>query len=66
MLKKKLIQVTLVLLLVLFSFYYTNKTVEIIREADPLMKQIKQESEKHTTTAKNAKIEGNKIIKREN
>lgn len=62
MLKKKLIQVTLVLLLVLFSFYYTNKTVEIIREADPLMKQIKQESEKHTTTAKNAKIEGNKII----
>lgn len=62
MLKKKLIQVTLVLLLVLFSFYYTNKTVEIIREADPLMKQIKQESEKHTTIAKNATIEGNKMI----
>ena len=62
MLKKKLIQVTTVLILVLFSFYYTNKTIEIIRETDPLMKQIKQESEKYEIEAKDAKIEGNKII----
>lgn len=66
MLKKKLIQVTLVLLLVLFSFYYTNKTVDIIRETDPLMKQIKSESKKYKTTAKNAKIDGNKIIPGQN
>lgn len=62
MLKKKLIQVTTVLILVLFSFYYTNKTIEIIRETDPLMKQIKQASEKYEIEAKDAQIEGNKII----
>ena len=62
MLKKKLIQVTLVLLLVLFSFYYTNKTIDIIRETDPLMKQIKEESKKYVISAEDAKIEGNKIV----
>ncbi len=62
MLKKKLIQVTVVLLLVLFSFYYTNKTIDIIRETDPLMKQIKEESTKYEVPAEDAKIEDNKII----
>lgn len=62
MLKTKLVQVTLVLLLVLFSFYYTNKTIDIIRKTDPLMKQIKKESKKYEISAENAKIEGNKIV----
>lgn len=66
MLKKKLIQVTLVILLVLFSFYYTNKTIDIIRQTDPLMKQIKTESEKYKIPAKNAKIEENKMIPGQN
>ena len=56
MLKKKLIQVTLVLLLVLFSFYYTNKTIDIIRETDPLMRQIKKEIKKFEINAYNSKI----------
>ena len=62
MLKKKLIQVTTVLILVLFSFYYTNKTIDIIKETHPLMRQIKQASEKYEIEAKDAQIEGNKII----
>ncbi len=61
MLKRKLIQATVVLLLVLFSFYYTNKTIDIIRETDPLMKQIKEESLKYEVPAENAKIDDNKI-----
>lgn len=61
MLKKKLIQVSIVLLLVLFSFYYTNKTIDIIRETDPLMKQIKEESKKYEIKPENAKIEENNI-----
>lgn len=61
MLKKKLIQVTLVLLLVLFSFYYTNKAIDIIRQTDPLMKQIKSESQKYEVDSTNANIDGNKI-----
>ena len=46
MLKRKLIQVAVVIVLVLFSFYYTNKTIDIIKETDPLMKQIKEELNK--------------------
>lgn len=62
MLKNKLIQVVVVLILVVFSFYYTNKTIDIIRETDPLMKRIKEESIKYQIPAENAKEEGNKII----
>ena len=51
MLKNKLLQVTIVLVLVLFSFYYTNKTIDIIKQTDPLMKQIKEESKKYAEPA---------------
>ena len=61
MLKRKLIQVAVVIVLVLFSFYYTNKTIDIIKETDPLMKQIKEESKKYQIPAENAKIKENKI-----
>lgn len=61
MLKKKLIQVSIVMVLVLFSFYYTNKTIDIIRETDPLMKRIKEESKQYEVPAEDAKIEENKI-----
>ena len=59
--KQKLVQVAIVLVLVLFSFYYTNKTIDIIRSTDPLMKQIKEQSKKYQIPAENAKMEGNKI-----
>ena len=61
MLKRKLIQVNIVIALVLFSFYYTNKTIDIIQETDPLMKQIKEESKKYEVPAEDAKIEEDKI-----
>ena len=61
MLKNKLLQVTIVLVLVLFSFYYTNKTIDIIKQTDPLMKQIKEESKKYEEPAEDAKIKENKI-----
>ena len=66
MLKKKLIQVTIVIALVLFSFYYTNKTIDIIQETDPLMKQIKEESKKYEVPAEDAKIEEDKITSGKN
>ena len=62
MLKNKLIQVAVVLILVVFSFYYTNKTIDIIKQTDPLMKKIKEESTKYQIPAENAKEEDNKII----
>ena len=62
MLRKKLIQITIVILLILFSFYYTNKTIEIIKESDPLMKRIKEESKKYEISAEDAIINENKML----
>lgn len=59
---KKSIHVILILLLAAFSFYYTNKSIELVREQDPIMKQIKTTDEKYTVEAVNAVIEDNTII----
>lgn len=55
-------QVCIVILLLLFSFYYTNKSIELIRDSDPIMKQIKTTDEKYKIEAQNAQIIGKKII----
>ena len=60
--KKKFIQVISVTLLMLFSFFYTNKSIELIRENDPIMKQIKETNTKYKVDPVNATIIGNKII----
>lgn len=60
--KKKVIQVISVTLLMLFSFFYTNKSIELIRENDPIMKQIKETNTKYKVNPVNATIIGNKII----
>ena len=59
---KKLIRVTFILLLSVFSFYYTNKSIELIREKDPIMKTIKSTDEKYNIEAVNAEIKDNTII----
>ncbi len=53
-------------LLLIFSFFYTNKAVELVQNADPIMKEIKNSSLKYEVNAKNALIVGNKIIPGEN
>lgn len=58
---KKIFQITLILLLVLFSFYYTNKAVIILANNDPIMKQIKEKSKDLEISATDAKITNNKI-----
>lgn len=60
--KKKVIQVISVTFLMLFSFFYTNKSIELIRESDPIMKQIKETNTKYKVDPVNATIIGNKII----
>ncbi len=60
--KKKFIQVISVTLLMLFSFFYTNKSIELIRENDPIMKQIRKTNTKYKVAPVNATIIGNKII----
>lgn len=60
--KKKILQATLVIALLIFSFFYTNKSIELIKEVDPIMKQIKETTEKYTIKPIDAKIVGDKII----
>ncbi len=60
--KNKIKQASIVIILLLFSFYYTNKSIEVIRKSDPIMKQIETTEEKYKIKAQNAKIIGKKII----
>ncbi len=59
---KKIIQVTFVLLLSIFSFYYTNKSIDVIRMQDPIMKTIKATEEKYEVPSQNALIKDDTII----
>ena len=59
---KKLMKISSILLLSIFSFYYTEKSIEIVRNQDPIMKKIKNTDDKYNISAVNAKIEGNTII----
>ncbi len=59
---KKLYPAILSLILVLFSFYYTNQVVNIVRNKDPIMIAINKEKAKYEVSAVDAKIEQNSII----
>ncbi len=59
---KKLKEVLVASFLLVFSFFYTNKAIEVVRNADPIMKQIKLSSSKYEVKAKNAIVMGEKII----
>ena len=59
---KKLFKPLSAIFLLLFSFYYTNKVVEIVRETDPIMKEIRLSSKKYEVLPDNARIIGNNII----
>ena len=49
-------------LLVLFSFYYTEKAIVLLESNDPLMKEIKNKGESREEEAINAKVEGDYLI----
>lgn len=50
------------IILLIFSFYYTNKVLEYIKDKDPIMKEIQQEYKKYETKSQNAIIDNNFII----
>lgn len=60
--ENKLIRIFLVLLLAIFSFYYTEKVIDFIREKDPIMETIKKESKEFEVTPINATIKDNIMI----
>lgn len=46
---------------VIFSFFYTNKAVEFIKNIDPIMKEIKTNKEKYEIKSVNAKVEDDEM-----
>lgn len=60
--KNKIIKVISAIGLMVFSFYYTNKSIDFIRHTDPIMKKIASSRSKFEIKATNAKIDENKII----
>lgn len=59
---KNITRVLLILLLAIFSFYYTNKSIELVREQDPIMKTIRSTSDKYNIKAVSAEIIENTIV----
>jgi len=59
---KKIIYRFLIILLLIFSFYYTNNIIEFLKEKDPIMKDIKNTENKYKIDSVNALIIDNNII----
>lgn len=53
---------SLIILLMIFSFYYTNKIIDFLKESDPIMKDIKKTENKYKINSKDAVINDNTII----
>lgn len=58
---KKMYPVILTLLLIYFSFYYTNKVVGLIKSKDPIMVKIDKEKSKYEIKAENAKVDNKNV-----
>jgi peptidoglycan/xylan/chitin deacetylase (PgdA/CDA1 family) len=59
---KKFFQVLGFIVLFIFSFYYTEKTVSVVKEYDDIMIKIKEKSEEYNLNSTDAVIDGNTII----
>ena len=59
---KKIIKLTGLIVLIVFSFFYTDKVVEVIRENDNLMLELKKVKDLYKVDAVNATINNNTII----
>lgn len=63
--KNNIYKLSIILLLV-FSFYYTNIMINFIQSKDPIMIKIKETNNKYKINYKNATIKGNNIISGKN
>ncbi|MBR5370059.1 MAG: hypothetical protein IK137_02010 [Bacilli bacterium] len=52
----------IIILFLVFSFYYTNKMIEFLKEKDPIMKSIRKNDTKYKIDAINALIVDDNII----
>lgn len=60
--KKKIISILIAIALLLFSFYYTNKSLELVKSIDPIMEEINNKSSKYEIKPQDASIKNDTII----
>lgn len=63
---KKLVSPIIILLLLMISFYYTDKSISVLKNADPIMKEIKKTDKKYKVNPIDAQIIGENIISGKN
>ena len=63
---KSIIYKLSIIILLVFSFYYTNMMINFLKEKDPIMKQIKNTTKKYNIKYKNAIIIDDNIISGKN
>lgn len=63
---KSIIYKLSIIILLVFSFYYTNMMINFLKERDPIMKQIKNTTKKYSVKYKNAIIIDDNIISGKN
>jgi hypothetical protein len=59
---KNIIKLTGMVALIVFSFFYTDKVVTVVRDADPLMNELEKVSDVYNIEAINGKIDKKTII----
>lgn len=59
---KNIIQYIGIIILILFSFFYTEKTVATVKNNDPLMLELEEKKDEYNINAINAEINEDKII----
>ena len=59
---KKFIERTFVILLISFSFFYTDKVINIINHKNPLMKEIEELKSKYDVLPVNATLDTDTIV----
>jgi len=60
--KNKILRVLFISLIVVFSFFYTSKTVSFLKSINPIMKEIVKEKSKYEQPSINAKTINDEII----
>lgn len=60
--KKRIINIVITLIILLISFYYTNKMINIFREQDPIMIEIKKYDELYSDSKVDSIIDEDSII----
>ena len=58
---KKISQVVISISLILLSFFYTNKMIDLLKNNDPIMKTIKSKEDSFKVDAVNAKVTEDKV-----